>query len=99
VGQLSVIGHGLWMWSVVGCGQSLPVVVGCQLSVVSWSSAVVFSHGQQLVVNHQLWSVVISRWLSVVVGCAVMVIHWSSSVVVSHQTSVVSHGLWSWLVS
>ena len=66
--------------------------MGCQSSVIGQSSVVVFGHGQQLVINCQLWSVIISHRLSVVVvvSHAVMVICWSSSVI-GHLSSSVNH--------
>jgi len=76
-------------WSVIAG----LVIMGCQSSVIGRSSAVVFGHGQQLVVNRQSSSVVINHRSSVmvVVGCAVVVVRRSSSVIISHQ-------LWSSVV-
>jgi len=99
--QSSVVSRGLWTWSVVGRGWSWLVVTGhCgpwvimgrQSSVISQLSVMVFGHGQQLVVNHQLWSVMISCRSSVVVvvSHAVVVICRSSSVI-GHLSSPVNH--------
>jgi hypothetical protein len=66
--------------------------MGRQSSVIGQSSVVVFGHGQQSVINRQLWSVMISRRSSVVVvvSHAVMVICRSSSVI-GHLSSSVNH--------
>jgi len=66
--------------------------MGRQLSVIGQSSVMVFGHGQQLVVNRQSWSVMISRQSSVVVvvSHAVVVICRSSSVI-GHLSSSVNH--------